>query len=84
MTQDEAEALWCEIDNYGYGYVSASSVQRWLAEAADFNMPSEDCHFIFDAFDVNEAMGRITEQQFFSVLCGDGAESAGENKEEPK
>lgn len=70
MSHEEAANLWRDIDNYRYGWVSANSIERWLADFGNFNLAGEDCHYIYDCFETRTEQGRITEQQFTSVLAG--------------
>lgn len=70
MSRDEAYAVWDEIDNYRYGHISSSSLQRWLNDFAEFNLPFEDLHYLYDCFEVRESEGRVSEQQFLEILCG--------------
>ena len=70
MSHDEADAIWQSMDNYRYGYVSSSLIQRWLANEANFNLPFEEEHFLYPCFNTKETQGRITEAQFKSVLAG--------------
>lgn len=60
MSHDEAADLWSDIDNYRYGWVSANAVARWLADFANFNLPGNETHFLYDCFEVSESTGRIT------------------------
>ena len=61
LTTEEAQDLWQEIDNYRYGYVSSSLLSRWLADAADFNLPFDETHYLYNCFEANELQGRIDE-----------------------
>lgn len=70
MTKDEAYAIWDDLDQYRYGYISSSILQRWLQEFADFNLPFEELHYLYDIFEVRETEGRISEQQFVQILGG--------------
>lgn len=86
MSVDEAYAIWDDIDNYRYGYISPSSLQRWLSDFSEFHLPFEDLHYMYDCFNVRETDGRITEDQFIKILCGKAAaaEEGGANGEEPE
>ena len=70
MTREEAYSIWDEIDNYRYGSISSSSLQRWLQDFADFNLPFEETHYLYDCFDVRESEGKINEAQFVNSLAG--------------
>ena len=76
MPADEANAVWEDLDNYRYGYISPSSIQRWLSDFAEFNIPFEDLHYLYDCFNVRETEGRITEEQFTKTLAGKAAAQA--------
>jgi len=39
-----------------------------LADAADFNLPFGDEHYLYDCFGANEIHGRIDEHQFFASM----------------
>jgi len=79
MTKEEAQAIWEDIDNYRYGYIGSNNIQRWLQETADFNLPFDDLHWLYNCFQVSELDGRIVESQFFKIMCGPQ-----ELKEEPE
>lgn len=70
MSKEEVNVIWDDMDNYRYGYVSASQIQRWLQEVADFNLPFDDLHWIYNCFQVKELDGRIIAAQFYKILCG--------------
>lgn len=84
MTRDEAYSIWDELDQYRYGYISSSILQRWLQEFANFNLPFEELHYLYDIFEVRETEGRISEQQFVQILGGSelNEEPIEENNEE--
>jgi hypothetical protein len=73
MTIEECQAIWEDLDNYRYGYISTSSIQRWLSDFAEFNIPFEDLHYLYDCFNVREVEGRINEDQFVKILAGKAA-----------
>ena len=54
LSHEEAADLWSDIDNYRYGWVSANSLARWLADFANFNLPGNETHFLYDCFEVSE------------------------------
>jgi hypothetical protein len=70
MNVDEAYTLWDDLDNYRYGYVSSNLMSRWMADNAEFNLPAEDQHFLYDCFGAREVHGRIDDNQFITELCG--------------
>lgn len=82
MTHEEASSLWQDIDNYNYGYISTHLLQRWLEDQAQFTLPHSDVHYLYDAFETKEQVGRITDEQFMKVLGGppeeEGQEGEGE------
>lgn len=82
MTAEEAQQLWEELDQYRYGYVSSSNFSRWLADSADFNLPFDETHYLYNCFEANETMGRIDEAQFFNVLSGGAPAQEQEEEEE--
>jgi len=81
MSIDEAYAIWDDVDNYKHGYISPSSIQRWLSDFSEFNIPFEDLHYLYNCFGVNETDGRITEEQFIKVLAGKAPLSGDEDEE---
>jgi hypothetical protein len=70
MSHEEAADLWHDLDNYRYGWVSANAVQRWLSDFANFNLPGNEVHFLYDCFEVSESNGRISREQFSAILAG--------------
>jgi hypothetical protein len=42
----------------------------WLEDNAKFKIPSQDAHFLYDAFQAREAEDRITVDQFIETLSG--------------
>jgi len=85
MSQQEAAAIWADIDSYRHGFISPSSMQRWLEDSADFNLPIDETHYLYDCFETAQHTGRITEDQFMKVLVGENANNQPESpREEPK
>jgi hypothetical protein len=82
MSIDEAYAIWDDLDAHRYGYISPSSLQRWLSDFSEFNIPFEDLHYLYNCFQVRETDGRITEEQFVKILVGPNASLSGENDKE--
>lgn len=67
---EEAYAIWDDLDNYRYGFISPSNVQRWLSDFAEYNIPFEELHYLNDCFQIKETDGRISEEQFIKILTG--------------
>jgi hypothetical protein len=64
LNEEESKLLWQSLDNYDYGYISSNALQRWLGDFANFDLPVDKVHFLYDCFDTRESMGRITHAQF--------------------
>lgn len=50
MTNEEVSLIWNELDNYRQGTISAGQLQRWMAEEANFNLPSDESHYLNHCF----------------------------------
>lgn len=79
MTNDEVNIIWSELDRYRQGFITSGSLQRWMAEEANFNLPHDEAHFLNNCF---EAGDRITEEQFFAKLVGPSEEEENDQNEE--
>ena len=72
MEQEDAVELWQEIDRLSHGHVTAGGLQKWFEDAANFTLPMEDTHYLYDVFGAAESLGRISEGQFISTLSRPG------------
>lgn len=72
MEQEDALELWQEIDRLNHGHITAGGLQKWFEDAANFVLPMEDTHYLYDVFGAKESLGRISEGQFISTLSRPG------------
>ena len=50
MSNDESQLIWNELDNYRQGKITGDCLQRWMAEEANFNLPSDEAHYLNGCF----------------------------------